>query len=300
MPNGHENDNDYRWLLTRKKTAYQFLELEHDEQPNRSKIRRAYLKKALELHPDKNKSRSARLEFREVAVSYHVLSDPDLRIKYDEYLNNQIVNKRQLSHEKQLRDVRNSTLKDELLRNELYHRDETYRNNFRMRKLELLHRNFDKVKRVRQMKPNVTGNKDEHTPEESDSVFRFPYIINVKWKNRKGASKLIDENVIQNLMGIFGEVTNVRISSLNSANNRYHYAEVEYKRSISGVLASCFAYSKPYSLWDEMGMTRISRLIRSIKMNGYNKQNFELYDNMTFDEYLSISTLKIKKAISSE
>ncbi len=296
MSNKLKGDNDYEWLLTRNKTAYQFLDLDRNKLSNGSKIRRAYLKKALELHPDKNKSKNAQSEFREVVVSYHILSDPDLRIKYDDYLNHQIANEGQLSSERQRRKEKNSRLKNELLRNESSYRDKAYRKDFRMRKLAILHKKFEQMKRDRQMRQNNMVFEEKPIAGSSDDGERFPHVVRVKWKNRRGISKLIDENVINNLMGVFGEIVSIKISSLNKTSDRYHYADVKYYRSISSVVASCHDYGKSHSLWNESQMSRISSLIRSVKLVGYDKHIFVSNDDLNFADYLCKSTLKIKQA----
>lgn len=48
-------------------------------------IRKAFRKKALELHPDRNKDPSAENQFKEVNEAYQVLIDPKLREKYDRF-----------------------------------------------------------------------------------------------------------------------------------------------------------------------------------------------------------------------
>ena len=49
-------------------------------------LKRAYRKKARELHPDANQADAAAAErFKEVARAYQVLSDPDQRARYDRF-----------------------------------------------------------------------------------------------------------------------------------------------------------------------------------------------------------------------
>ena len=54
-----------------------------NESATTSEIKHAYRRKALELHPDKNKSNDARERFIEVHEAYKVLTDSQLRSEYD-------------------------------------------------------------------------------------------------------------------------------------------------------------------------------------------------------------------------
>ena len=48
-------------------------------------IRKAFRKKAMEYHPDRNKSPSAEEKFKEINEAYQVLSDPNKRAQYDRF-----------------------------------------------------------------------------------------------------------------------------------------------------------------------------------------------------------------------
>lgn len=49
-----------------------------------SQLRKGYYKQALKFHPDKNKSREAKLKFQAISWAYSFLKDPNKRKQYDE------------------------------------------------------------------------------------------------------------------------------------------------------------------------------------------------------------------------
>lgn len=55
------------------------------KQASAAEIKSAYRKKALEFHPDKNKSADAEAKFKEVNEAYEVLKDPQKKQMYDSY-----------------------------------------------------------------------------------------------------------------------------------------------------------------------------------------------------------------------
>jgi molecular chaperone DnaJ len=52
---------------------------------NEEEIRKAFRKKAMEFHPDRNKSEGAEDKFKEINEAYQVLSDPKKRAQYDRF-----------------------------------------------------------------------------------------------------------------------------------------------------------------------------------------------------------------------
>lgn len=63
------------------KGYYSILGLRHDA--DAAEIKSAFRRKAMEMHPDRNKSSTATSDFQFLNEAYNVLSDPNLRAEYD-------------------------------------------------------------------------------------------------------------------------------------------------------------------------------------------------------------------------
>lgn len=66
---------------------YTILDLKKEDNPSDEEIKRAYKKKALKWHPDRNikKKREAEEKFKEINEAYEILSDSKKRKLYDQY-----------------------------------------------------------------------------------------------------------------------------------------------------------------------------------------------------------------------
>src|SRR6201986_992971 len=62
---------------------YEVLGVSRDAEPDA--IQRAYRRLARQNHPDVNKSAGSEERFKEIAEAYDVLSDPELRRRYDAF-----------------------------------------------------------------------------------------------------------------------------------------------------------------------------------------------------------------------
>ena len=69
--------------MTTKRDYYEVLEV--GSQASEEDIRKAFRKKAMEYHPDRNKADDASDRFKEVNEAYQVLSDPERRSQYDRF-----------------------------------------------------------------------------------------------------------------------------------------------------------------------------------------------------------------------
>ena len=70
--------------MAEKRDYYEVLEVAKNATPE--EIKKAYRKKAVQYHPDKNPGdKNAEEKFKEAAEAYEVLSDPKKRQMYDQY-----------------------------------------------------------------------------------------------------------------------------------------------------------------------------------------------------------------------
>ena len=65
-----------------KKDYYEILGV--SKRATDEQLKSAFRKKALEYHPDRNKSKDAEEKFKEINEAYQILSDSDKRTKYDQ------------------------------------------------------------------------------------------------------------------------------------------------------------------------------------------------------------------------
>ena len=70
--------------MAEKKDYYEVLGVE--KTASAEEIKKAYRKKAIQYHPDKNPGdKEAEEKFKEAAEAYEVLSDPQKRQRYDQF-----------------------------------------------------------------------------------------------------------------------------------------------------------------------------------------------------------------------
>lgn len=70
--------------MAEKRDYYEVLGV--DKTASAEEIKKAYRKKAIQYHPDKNPGdKEAEEKFKEAAEAYEVLSDPQKRQRYDQF-----------------------------------------------------------------------------------------------------------------------------------------------------------------------------------------------------------------------
>ena len=70
--------------MSDKRDFYEVLGVERDSSPE--DVKRAYRKKALEFHPDRNKDDpGAEAKFKEAAEAYDVIGNAEKRAQYDQF-----------------------------------------------------------------------------------------------------------------------------------------------------------------------------------------------------------------------
>ena len=70
--------------MREKRDFYEVLGV--DKKATADEIKKAYRKKAIQYHPDRNPGdKEAEEKFKEAAEAYDVLSNPDKRARYDQY-----------------------------------------------------------------------------------------------------------------------------------------------------------------------------------------------------------------------
>ncbi|MYA60473.1 MAG: DnaJ domain-containing protein [Chloroflexi bacterium] len=69
--------------MSDKRDYYEVLEVPRNA--NEEDIKKAFRRKALEYHPDRNREDGATERFKEINEAYQVLSDPETRARYDRF-----------------------------------------------------------------------------------------------------------------------------------------------------------------------------------------------------------------------
>ena len=295
-------------ILNNDTDLYSFLQVTPSSSP--SDIRRQYRKLALKHHPDKQGGNAD--QFNLLTKVYEILSDETLRAQYNEI--------RRIKQEKVVQRDRleESTRKfrQELERAEKQHRFDNLQEDVSKRKwindLEKLKE--DGLKR-RRLQENAVRTQEVDRKYISFKVIplqkQYPSIletsgsipVKVTWKHKPELQELFNEDVLKQIMEIFGPIKSVSI--LPSQSTRYDYGIVEYERASDTSRALGHDYRKSASNWDGTNVRKLASLLRDCKsmtnerlVDGIRHKlpsNFKLTstNNVTVDEVLDRFLLKV-------
>lgn len=265
---------------------YAFLEVNENAEVH--EIRREYRRKALQYHPDKNPTPEAAKTFHLLSTIYEILTNESLREKYT-----------QIRHAKRQNFGKRETLKEQTkkFKEDLERAEQEYNFNTKVffdrttktyidkssldKKIELL--NEEGLKKRREQEKKIRN----HSPytHESDiyQSFRqlerpqekvhFPKSIGsnfdkfetmVKWKHKDELRNLFTDDILSELMSIFGPVLSARIIPMDSR-DRYDSGIVVFGDSKSAIRATQHDYRKSASLWDGTKLRKLASLLRECR-----------------------------------
>lgn len=274
--------------------------LEIDASAPTAQIRRSYRQKALLYHPDKNPSLSAKDKFERISVALRVLTNEELKAKYDDILKQREADdakSRQLSEREQ-------KLKNDLLNAEREYVKRCEKAKQRARKIELLREEGVRLRRAKEFERSSSSNLFQ---VENASVLSFPHTVKLKWKCKPELEGLITLSVISKLMSVFGPVEK---ASLLERDKKYNYAIVEFKDFVSVARAAIHDYTNTSSIWDEMGLGSMANLLRSCHI--FSAQNDAIEEilkdakiiadvsQISTDQYIGLTLLRLDGYQSDE
>lgn len=258
---------------------YTFLEIQEDALE--STIRKQYRKAALRYHPDKNPTDEARAKFALLATVYEILTTEKLRKQYDDIRNSLrsgSCHSTEVSEQTQI-------FKDALRKAEAQHRFDLrnvydssgWKHSPKRKKngydLELLKDEGLKLRRLNESRllSQATG------PEKGTILFgELPVSHNVtvtdsrhvlvKWKRKREVEALFSEDVLLEIMGIFGPINSAQV--LPGKNERYQNGIVEYKTETDAQKAARHDYRQSARLWDGTNVRKLASLLRECTLNG--------------------------------
>ena len=202
-----------------------------DSTASDAEIRKAWRKKAVELHPDKHDSidnDKYNQLFHQAKLSYELLSDPKLRTEYDQKLHviqlqKQQANERIKRHKTD--SIHIQRMRDELERNESQYNNNnnnsTYSHNkqqqYNTDNIRQQNKSFiDKIRAERQHHAQHTYNSTPpraHNTTSSPSYTSDITSILVSWNNDAVNKDRYNENYIRNVFSVYGRILQITINS---------------------------------------------------------------------------------------
>lgn len=255
-------------------------------------IRKQYRKKALRYHPDKNTDPGDVAKFYTLSSIYEILTDDKLREEYD---NIRDIKKKKEEKQKNVSE-KVKRFKEELVKAEKEHASSRTNifngvsgqfNQERKREADLQKLKEDGARRRRAYESQyyATTSKNEtpkyvsysSLPSKSYKIRLFdvshqPKTVTIKWKRKAQVDDLIKNDVIEEIMSIFGPIRRVVIL-LDEADQRYRYGIVEYEDEISAQKAVQYDYRQSARLWDGTDVRKLASLLRDCKFSNKEQAN---------------------------
>jgi DnaJ family protein C protein 17 len=304
------------------KDLYKLFEIE-DETCTIEQIKKAYRKRALELHPDKNlgNKEEAEKNFVELGKAFEILADKNARSAYDAVRRA----RREKAKRDELLDDKRRKLKEQLESREQAARDKAARQTNEMRKnkeeenlskeIERLRKEGSKLleeemnfvneqirmENKRHQAPNKNVLKEEKTTFTSSQTSPR---IKISWTIKaEGNQKKLDEDLLRYLFSKYGEIDVLVVSKKSTAILEFKRSEDAYTclkdektlNEMYTITLKCLNDSK--KMPDSSKSDLKTELDNSKKSNGNsNNDDSSLYETASFEDMEMAILKKLKSA----
>lgn len=227
-------------------------------------IATAYRRKALQLHPDKNPSPQAHSEFQLLTVINSILSDPDLRSRYDS-LRSQPTVPGTASRDGRAQEFRNKLQRAEAAAKAQI-RKEKRRSTHNAGDLAKLEMEGLKLRYGYQLQKRTGQEYVSYRDIDQNQVIETlspSTQVEVQWKVKEGKDATINDQDLAEIMSIFGAVV---LCHTTTSDSRYAMGNVIYHRAEDAHKAANHNYRESAVLWDGTKYRKRASLLRGCKI----------------------------------
>lgn len=230
-------------------------------------IAKAFRRKALQLHPDKNPSPRAHSEFQLLTVINSILSDPDLRAGYDR-LRGHVKSSETTetaNWDTQVQEFRNKLQRAEATKNSQLRKEEQ-RNAHTAGDLAKLEMDGLKLRYEYQLRKETREEYVSFRDIDQEQIIEHlspSAQVEVQWKQKEGQDAAINEQVLAEIMSIFGVVV---LCHTTEGDGRYAMGNVIYKRAEDAQKAANHNYRESAVLWNGTKYRKRASLLRGCKV----------------------------------